>query len=57
MRLVQSERILYDASQQPVVMATVPDLIGLLGDGGGSLLILPQGVQLCRGEKKSDSLK
>ena len=42
-----SARILYDARQQPVVMATVPDLKGLLGDGGGALLVLPQGVELC----------
>lgn len=48
MRLVQSERILYDASQQPVVMATVPDLKCLLGDGRCPLLVLPQRVELWR---------
>lgn len=46
------ERILYDPSQQPVVMATVPNLVGFLRDGGGSLFILPQGVKLCRGEEE-----
>lgn len=40
-------RILYDAGQQPVVVAAVPDLVGFLGDGGGALLVLPQGVELC----------
>lgn len=40
------QRILYDASQQPVVMPSVPDLISLLGDCGCPLLILPEGVQL-----------
>lgn len=39
-------RILYDASQEPVVMATVPNVIHLLSDGGGSLLVLPQRVEL-----------
>lgn len=46
------ERILYDPSQQPVVMATVPNLVGLLSDGGGPLFILPQGVKLWGGEKE-----
>lgn len=39
-------RILYDAGQQPVVMATVPNLKCFLGDGGGSLFVLPQRVKL-----------
>lgn len=43
------ERILYDPSQQPVVVATVPNLICLLGDGCGPLFILPQGVKLWKG--------
>lgn len=39
-------RILYDASQQPVVMATVPNLKCFLRDGGSSLFVLPQRVKL-----------
>lgn len=45
------ERILYDSSQQPVVMAAVPNLIGLLSDGGGPLFVLPQGVKLWGGKE------
>ena len=40
------QRILYDASQQPIVVSSMPDLISLLGDCGCPLLILPKGVQL-----------
>lgn len=46
-RFSEGIRILYYACQEPVVMATVPDLVGFLRDGGSSLLILPQGVKLC----------
>lgn len=46
-------RILDDASQQPVVMPTVPNLVSLFGDSRSPLLILPQRVQLWRvGEKR-----
>ncbi len=33
-------------------MATVPNLKGLLGDGGRPLFILPQRVKLWKGEQK-----
>ncbi len=46
------KRILNDPSQQPVVMATMPNLKGLLGDSGRPLFILPQRVKLCKGGQK-----
>ena len=49
-------RILYDASQQPVVMATVPDFKGLFGHCGRPLLVLPQRVKFwSESESESES--
>lgn len=45
------ERIRYDAGQQPVVMATVPDVMHLSGRQRRSLFGLPKGVQLWWGKK------
>lgn len=48
-------RILDDASEKPVVMAAMPNLKGLLGDGGCPLLVLPQGVKLWMEKTKNRS--
>lgn len=54
--ILKKERILDDSCQEPVVMAPVPDLIGLLGNSSGSLFILPQGVQLYKEGKEKQEI-
>lgn len=52
-----SYRIQYDAGQQPVVVAPVPDLVELPRGYGRPLLILPQRMQLWGKEGERDRME